>query len=449
MVCACASVAGTAVAEDAECTKNDIRHRAYKNAGSNKTQDTVRSFERELELCKGKVDTMDHLWTLIFIVRTYLENHPPDFDGCRRVAERGLRLHEDSGPSEEINDSFGYCGGDCSKAACVTCCEVGAKKRKGEIEDDVRRAKDRDRTVEDYDSEQAVSCDFKKARQLISGLDKAAFGDSALRLIAKYRKTCGKEIGPDVAEALANDEAMVNYHRGDDASCLKVVSGLPALDSPSTAFNRALCGGACGLDAARCATALEARKRTLAARAVQAKLRAKTAEWCSSTPPNEDRGLPAWDLTGTTAWKDNPTGEPKGRIIWAGDINGDGIGDLIFGWDDIWRDLSMAGMDGHGMPTVRWKAFSVTLGCGRLGDYREIFGWNSDLEGQSAYEAELTGSDLDISVGVVEKPRSTIRSVCIYPTKKIKCTRSKCNNKPEECADLSRWKNAEKGEVRQ
>lgn len=343
--------------DDPACTKEQISHRAYKNAPSNGTQDTVRSFEHELELCKERIGKYDHLWTLIFIVRTYRENHPPDLEGCRRVAERGLRLVEDGGPASQINESFGYCGGDCSKAVLAGSCKAGVKKREQDIQDEIRMAKDRDRTVEDDDSDQTVPCDIKKARQWILKLDKAAFGDSALRLVAKCRSTCAKDITTDIAESLANDEALVHYHRGEDALCLKTLAGLPAPDSPGTAFNRALCGGTCSLNAAKCAAANEARRKALAGRAVQAKLRAKTLAWCSSHPPDEDRGLPAWDLTGTTAWQDSPTGERKGRIVWAGDVNGDGLGDLIFGWDDRWEDLSSTALNGYALPTVRWKAF--------------------------------------------------------------------------------------------
>ncbi len=448
VVCACAGVAKTAAAEDPECTYKQILSRGEDKAASVKTDDTIRSYEHELELCRGRVSISDQHRTLLYIVRQYLKKDPTDFEGCRRVTERSMLVVGNGGPDEEINDSFGYCGGDCKKAACMSCCEFGVKKRQKEIEDDVRRAQNRDRTVEDRDSEQAVSCDFKKARELVTKLDKAAFRDSALRLITKYRRVCGKEITSDVAEALTNDEAMVNYHRGDDALCVKGLSGLPTPDSTGTAFNRALCGGPCSLGATKCATANEARRNAIAARAAQSKLRAQTLAWCSSHPPDEDRGLPAWDLTGTTAWKGNPTGERDGRIVWAGDINGDGLGDLVFGWDGRWEDLSSSGLNGYGLPTVRWNAFSVTIGCGRLGDYREILGRNTELNYNDP-QVDLEASDVNTSVGVVERPGSAIRSVCIYPTRKVMCTRTKCNSKPEECADLSDWEKAEGATLKQ
>jgi hypothetical protein len=435
-----AAAAKVTLAEEPVCSKSQISHRAYQNAASNKTRDTVRSFEHELELCKGKVDKNDHLWTLIYIVRTYLEEESPDLDGCRRAAERGLRLVEKGGPSDEINEWFGYCGGDCSKSACVPCCQAGAKKRQQEGEDKIRRAKEQKKTPEERDSEQTVSCDFKKARQLVEKLDRAAFGDSALRLIAKYRNTCAKEITPPVAEAVANDEALVHYHRGDDAACLKALSGLPA-DSPGTAFNRALCGGPCSVDAGKCGAAGEARKKTIAARVLQAKLRARTLAWCAGHEPAAV-GRPAWDLTGTTAWKANPTGEREGSIIRAGDMNGDGIGDLIFGWDDEWKDTSSAALNGYARPTIRWKAFSVTIGCGQVGDYHEVLARNTQL-GNQAMGPDLDESDDNIGIGVVERPKSTVRSVCIYATKNVKCTRAKCNSQPENCADLSEWEKAE------
>jgi hypothetical protein len=437
-----AGLARVVLADEPVCTNEQIRHRAYQKTASNNPQDTARSFERELELCKGKLDVFDEIQTLIDITRTYLEGHLRDFEGCRRAAERGLRLRDHGGPASEINESFGYCGGDCSKAPLSGSCKAGARKRQQEIEGKIQDAQEQKKTPEERDSEQTVSCDFKKARQLAEKLDRAAFGDSALRLIAKFRNTCAKEITPPVAEALADDEALVQYHRGDDAACLKALSRLPAPDSPGTAFNRALCGGPCSLDAGKCGAASEARKKAIAARAVQAKLRAKTLVWCASHKPDGEAGMPAWDLTGTTNWKDSHSVR-KGRIVWVGDMNGDGVGDLVFGWEDKWEDTSSAALNGYALPTIRWKAFSAVVGCGRIGDYREVFGWNTEIENQSG-GPDLEESDYNISIGVVERVDSTIRSICIYPSKAVKCTRTKCNGKPNECADLSEWEKAEK-----
>lgn len=85
----------------------------------------------------------------------------------------------------------------------------------------------------------------------------------------------------------------------------------------------------------------------------------------------------------------------------------------------------------------------MQIGCGKLGDYREVLSRNTELDGNEPW-VEMEASDTNIGVGVVEKPGSTIRAVCIYPTKKVKCTRTRCNGKPEECADLSEWEAAEK-----
>jgi hypothetical protein len=105
--------------------------------------------------------------------------------------------------------------------------------------------------------------------------------------------------------------------------------------------------------------------------------------------------------------------------------------------------MSSAALNGYARPTIRWKAFSSVVGCGRIGDYREVLGWNTEIENQSG-GPDLEESDYNISVGVVERANSTIRSICIYPTKAVRCTRTKCNGKPNECADLSEWEKAEK-----
>jgi hypothetical protein len=83
------------------------------------------------------------------------------------------------------------------------------------------------------------------------------------------------------------------------------------------------------------------------------------------------------------------------------------------------------------------------VGCVRAGDYREVFGWNTEIEDQSG-GPDLEESDYNIRIGVLERANSTVRSVCIYPSKNVKCTRTKCNRKPNECADLSEWEKAEK-----
>ena len=128
-------------------------------------------------------------------------------------------------------------------------------------------------------------------------------------------------------------------------------------------------------------------------------------------------------------------------------MNGDGIGDLVYGWEDKWEDMSSAALNGYARPTIRWRAFSAAVGCGRAGDYREVFGWNTEIEDQSG-GPDLEESDYNISIGVLERPNSTVRSVCIYPSKNVKCTRTKCNRKPNECADLSEWEKAEKAAVK-
>ena len=438
-----------ALAGEPVCEREEIQHRAYKNEKSNKPQDTAASFERELAACKDKLSNFDHLFLLVKIVRTHLED-PPNFESCRRVAERGLRLAEDSWAGEEINTWYGYCGGDCSKAACVACCKAGVKKHQEELKKheeyrklDAKFARWQKMSEEERDMEQSVPCDFAKARQMATRLDKAGFGGSALHVIAKYRRTCGKNSPAGEIAALANDEALVHYHQGDDSSCLKVLSGI-ADDVPGTAFNRTLCGGACSLNPGKCVKAAEVRSRGLAARALQQKLRERTQAWCSGHPP-VDSGQPAWDLPGTPGWAIRSQGSDK--LIWAGDINGDGLGDIVETWDGYWEDTSNAALD-DALPEgafakVTWKAYRVLIGCPKLGLYAEVMERNTEYDTDSDNNHPDEPDD-KIAIRVLDQPGRTIRSVCVYPSRHLKCTASKCNREADQCADLSEWEKIEK-----
>lgn len=430
-----------ALAGEPECGRESIQHRAYKNAKSNKPQDTVASFERELAACKDKLSPTDHLDLLIQIVREQLES-PPDLEGCRRVAERGLRLVENGGPAQEINRSYGYCGGDCKKAVCVPCCEVGAKRRQKDLKAATQSVRQAKMSEEERDMEQDVPCDLGKARQTAARLDKAGFGDSALRLIAKYRQTCAKNRPPAEEVALANDQALIHFHRGDDGSCVKALTGISD-DVVGTAFNRALCGGPCSLDPITCAKAAEARKKAMVSRALQKKLRERTQAWCASHSP-EDTGLPAWDLPTNPGWAAQP--RDSGKLIWAGDINGDGLGDLVERWDGYWEDTSNAALDNAlprgALTSVRWKAYRVSIGCPKVGLFVQVMERNTEFDKDPLDHPDQP--DDKTAIRMLDQPGRTIRSVCVYPSRNLKCSATKCNREPDQCADLAEWEEIER-----
>jgi len=292
---------------------------------------------------------------------------------------------------------------------------------------------------EERDMEQTVPRVLGIMRQMAARLDNAGFGGSAVRLIAKYRQTCGTNSPAGEVAALANDEAVIHFHQGDDSACLKALTGLTDA-VPGTAFNRALCGGTCSLEPAKCARAAEARSRGLATRALQKKLREVTRTWCASQPIVE-AGLPSWNLPSEPSWAVGPQGSRK--LVWAGDINGDGFGDLIEAWEDQWKDMSSAALNGYALPSVRWKAFRVLVGCAKVGRFTEIMERNSDYDGDS-YDNRPGVSDDKIAIRVLEQPGSTIRSVCVYPSRNLKCTASKCSRKADQCADLDEWEKLER-----
>jgi hypothetical protein len=53
-------------------------------------------------------------------------------------------------------------------------------------------------------------------------------------------------------------------------------------------------------------------------------------------------------------------------------------------------------------------------------------------------------SDDKIEVRILDQPRSVVHSVCVYPSRNLKCTATKCNREPDQCADLSEWEEVEK-----
>jgi hypothetical protein len=411
------------------------------------------------------MEEADALRDLLFY---YIRRSYDDTDGCRSLAEHGIYLDGEKAhyAAHQIAESYGRCGGDCSKISFADTrrdCERGSKKY-AKIKDDEAKAAIKAATgksPEQVEQEQAVSCDSKKARGLIANMDQRAFRDQGLRFIQKYRDTCGKRMTPEFKESLANDEALLHFHGDDDAACTRALSELTAAVSDSTAYNRTLCGGPCTLDAGKCASALDARKKALAGRALRTKRREVTESFCWVCPPgkpckaqpkgerrlaNSGRAV-SWDLKSARYVGGGDVDKPY-KLLWAGDLNGDGIGDLI----NVRRDKThlydyLYGREAWDGDTkdyvIPFKIFEVELGCGRNNQFRNI--WTEETA-RAPYAPEVgtgePGDSLeDFDLRIEKRPNTDIPFACIYNSAPT-CTPKPCQDPPLKCLDLSEWEKA-------
>ena len=433
----------TAFAKGPGCTKKDIEDAANSYPGKEKEKN-LKSIEAKLTECKGKLTADEEAEALRYMYFYYLQE-PIDFEGCRRAMGRGVQLGAISG---FFNQNWGYCGGDCSKAPMPDACRDGAKKHEIELNAKVGP---------DVEKKQPAPCNLTNARKLISGMDQAFFQDQALRFIEKYRTDCKQAAAPAAKLALANDEALVHLHKDDDAACLHALdAAVPTEphDVETTAFNRALCGGACTLDASQCASAAELRRKALEARRVRTRLRARMQEHCWNC--KEGKLCEPWPRDAVARWGSSSmdwdlkiarhlglrgSGSPY-KLLWAGDLNGDGLGDFVYSTRELYQDLSNAGLDGYGDKPFRYLKFSAHMSCGTYGKYVVSAIFQTDRRPYTNGTYDLKPDQF--SLAVTEKPGSTIKSICVYPSRKLKCTRTECNEKPVECEDFSEWEKIEK-----
>jgi hypothetical protein len=398
----------------------------------------------KLASCRGRLTQKEEASALSHLLSLFGGTGFADLDSCRNVASMGLNLDpaQSGDVAKQIAQDFGHCGGDCAKVGSKkmkTACETGAKTHAAELTGKLPL---------DFEAEQPVPCEPGKARKLIENMDKHAFGEQALRFIAKYRADCSKALQPPALESLANDEAFVRFHSDDDAGCLKVLDSVVGPASPATAYNRALCGGPCSLEPAKCASAVEARKKALVGRGLRAKLRETSRAFCwycnpgkPCNPPPRDQvsrsvyPVLSWDLK-TFRWvgggkveresDGHDAMEPR-HVYWKGDLNGDGIGDFI---------------------SVDRREFYVYLGDGR-GFYGLRFTDDANRL-NSLFEGVLNGvrgggfAPTDLVIRVFEKPGSAVKAACIFSDGRAKCARKGCNDDPLGCADLSAWEQTEK-----
>jgi hypothetical protein len=434
-----------ALAKGPGCTKADIQKAANGFPEIEKDKN-LQAIAAKLAECKGKLTAGEEAGALLHMYFFYMKE-PVDFEGCRRAMGRGIQLGQVSGFAS-FSGYWGYCGGDCSKAPTPDACRDGAKKHELELNAKVGP---------DVEGEQQVPCNLNRARKLISGMDQAFFQDQALRFIEKYRADCKQAAAPAGKMALANDEALVHFHKDDDAACLHALDAAAPTephDVETSAFNRALCGGACTLNASQCASAAALRQKALEARRVRTKLRARMQEHCWDC--REGKPCEPWPRDAVTRWGSvavvwdlktirelglRGSGFPY-KLLWAGDLNGDGLGDFVYSTRELYQDLSNAGLDGYGDKPFRYLKFSAHMSCGVYGKYVVSAIFQTDRRPYTNGTYDLKPDQF--SLAVTEKPGSTIKSICVYPSRKLKCTRTECNEKPIECEDFSEWERIEK-----
>ena len=422
-----------AAAEEPGCAVSDLES-PFQNVPSGEVARITKGVLARLEACEGKISAKAEAEILQRTLFLYERNAAADVQACRQVAERGLRFAvKDVGNAARfIAEAYGRCGGDCSHTLLLAECQKGVAENEKEA---------RHRRNADNPPDQPVVCKLALARKLLRTMDEAVFRSEAARFISKYRAACG-ELVPKALAALANDEAILNFHADDDAACLRALDGSPDTDTQATLYNRALCGGACTLDATKCKQAADVRARALAGRPLRAAMREKTKAFCWHCKPGEScevdpsdkrraRGKEnvSWDLKRTLRQRANTDKlETDSRILWAGDLNGDGIGDLVLLGHVIEPDLSSAALNGYShAPTESWE-IEVSLGCGFPERYAAI--WHGDMTNEDDYSVERA-----------QNGQSTVRAVCVHPEATPDC--KKCASPPRACADLSDWKDVE------
>jgi len=436
--------ARVAHAESPGCAKADVQKAMDTMPANNVAGITTATLEA-LNRCKGRLTSQLEADTLFHLLLLFESSGYEDLEGCRRVADLGLGLDrkEVGYTAEQVAQFYGRCGGDCNKV------KDDKSRRSCEREGKILQKELTGKLAPEIESEQAVPCDPKKARKLVEGMDRLSLREQALRFMAKYHASCGKAAAPKDLEALANDEALVNFHNGNDADCLKTLDAIANASSPASAFNRALCGGTCTLEAPTCTSAADARKKALAERVLREKLRQVTQAYCwrctagkTCTAPRRDeiyRG--SFGESHALNWDLKPFSDGvRGRYNWIEDINGDGIGDLMFEERNVQEDLSSYALDGIAKwPDIKYRRFTVYVGCGES-RYMVVFDASTNREPYTDH-ASATGPWDDYALRITDKTTTPIKSTCVYEDHDIKCTKTKCDGKAVECADLHQWEN--------
>jgi hypothetical protein len=414
----------------AEAAGEGCSYRDLSEATRGRTREArIASIERKLRDCEGRLTNEELARGLGYLCDEY-KSAPPDFEGCLRVTTRLVRLGEVQGYAQ-YNYDYGYCGGDCAKSPSPRNCEHGKEQRAKAVA--LEKHLDTAAKVgAEFQMEQPVPCALEAARKLVANMDKSAFYSLALRFMAKYEKQCAQATDSEVRVALANDKALVFFHRGDDAACLRVLGEVApiAKASGATDFNRALCGGPCALDRGRCVKVQETRKHALLGRTKLAPsgTRLDDPACARANYTRRPTHLFAWDLKTYRVCEEGKCLSTKHPMTALGDLDGDG-----------WGEYSNRTVEAHELrgdlgtvrqPYLVFRLFSNVDVCER-GDFVEVATLSTgDLEQEQhplAFEAKITAP-----------ANAASKLYCIYPSKGLKCSPLSCNVEPYSCADMTR-----------
>ncbi len=452
-----------ALAEEPGCTKQDL-FRADNSAPERDIKSRMDAVFAEIRACKGKLsptDEADAIDALLFYCSR--RSFKRDVGLCRHIAENALHLDLDTVPrsaSDHIVEALARCGGDCANVTapkarkeCDRHLALIAREQQAAAAAELKALNGK--TAAEVEAEQPMSCDFRRSRKTVALLDRLAFRDRGTRFLERFRSRCGAKLSAEQKLALANDEALLSFHADDDAACLRALSSVAEPVTGTTAWNRALCGAACTLGPDKCKAAANARNKALSGRPAREMRREITKQLCWSCKPGAPcepwrlkngkpvRGVAvAWDLKSARDVEGGDIGKPF-PLHWAGDLNGDGIGDFV----TVHKEKNQAAHYLSGSmawdpvvpnPTVTYKVFDVQIGCGTDNAFHNV--WTQQTDEGRYYRTE---EDQEVPAGLDEyqirvdiKPNNELPSVCTYDSDD--CDAKSCDH-PVQCLDLGPW----------
>jgi hypothetical protein len=141
---------------------------------------------------------------------------------------------------------------------------------------------------------------------------------------------------------------------------------------------------------------------------------------------------PAWDLKTVDVIEASALTLLRTPVSWAGDLNGDGLGDLV-----LLRP-------GQILDNLRiHQDFVALLNCGYSGQFLAATFNPEKVAEYNDYESEIFPVERSQGARVLERKGSRVRSVCLYRGKGLRCQISHCNRAPEGCIDLAEWERVE------
>jgi hypothetical protein len=279
---------------------------------------------------------------------------------CLRIVARTRDLRPMAAKDVTWSEFYqGLCGAACE--AVGPGCARGAAQRKKRLDPPIPAV--------DLEATQPVPCNVGVLRKDVAALDKGSFYEQASTLVRLAFAQC-RSLSAKSRAAVMSDMALVHFHAGDDKRCLEAIAELErggALDRKDQ-FNRALCGGPCTADAASCQKAAQARQRAVELRSQRAEARKRLEPSCFPCKPGDKKCekellsvgskvqdyAVAWDLRSArpiSAGAGSRHLLQKEKLWWAGDLNGDGVGDIVLGF--------------AARPGQRRGFFHAHVGCGQ------------------------------------------------------------------------------------